>query len=433
MPTTSDSQAGEPLTGTTTRSLRRPGSGAGARLATGGAGTRTTPSTRHSPGPLRFARPRPALLTQTVKRSPINLRPVLRIPRAHNQKAIGLVASAYAHLGATGDATARNAAAGWLDWLERGHLGGRDGMAWGYHFDVQTRFFSYPANTPNTIATTFVARAFLDAVERARRRDPPRRGGSRPRTTSSRRVLVDSTRGPYFGYVPGDDKLIHNCNLLACAMLMDTRPLLRARRSRRDRHPRGGHEPRGATAGRLVAVLRLVGSGLGRQLPHGLRARVAGGLHGGRRRRRRAGCGRRRSGSASCSSRTARRSTRRRSSSRSTGIATPRRSTRGSHSPRSGRPGLAEATNGRAAPDPRHAPPRRLGRLPAPAPRPRQPRSVRALDGSAVLPRARPPRPSSQASAELRCGSGSTSRTRRTWRRSSPSSSDCETRATTSP
>jgi hypothetical protein len=32
-------------------------------------------------------------------------------------------------------------------------------------------------------------------------------------------MLVESERGPYFRYIPGDDKLIHNCNLLASAVL----------------------------------------------------------------------------------------------------------------------------------------------------------------------------------------------------------------------
>ena len=38
--------------------------------------------------------------------------------------------------------------------------------AWGYEFDVQTRWSFYPARTPNIIVTTFVANAFLDWYER---------------------------------------------------------------------------------------------------------------------------------------------------------------------------------------------------------------------------------------------------------------------------
>ena len=37
---------------------------------------------------------------------------------------------------------------------------------WGYHFDVETRFFFYSAETPNTIATAFAGLALLDAHER---------------------------------------------------------------------------------------------------------------------------------------------------------------------------------------------------------------------------------------------------------------------------
>ncbi len=159
------------------------------------------------------------LLVQAVKRSPVNLRPVLGVRPAWNQKAIGLVASAYAHLAATGDPTAEAAARRWCEWLVTEQVGGADGFAWGYHFEVQTRFFAYPARSPNTIATTFVGQALVDAVEQL--------GETRwiePAVKTAEylvaQMLVEGAKGPYFRYIPGDDKLIHNCNLLACAMLM---------------------------------------------------------------------------------------------------------------------------------------------------------------------------------------------------------------------
>ena len=158
------------------------------------------------------------VLIQAVKRSSLNLRPLLRIAPAWNAKAIGLVASAYVHLAAAGDASARQEAARWLDWLDAARCGAGRHDGWGYHFDVQTRFFFYPRNSPNTIATAFVAGAFLDAYELL---------GEEARLETAvaaadllvAEMLVRDGERRFFRYVPADTKLIHNANLLACAVL----------------------------------------------------------------------------------------------------------------------------------------------------------------------------------------------------------------------
>jgi hypothetical protein len=164
------------------------------------------------------------VLTQVVKRSPVNLRPLLRIPPAWNTKAIALVASGYARLGAArGDDTARTAARRWLDWLvERSTAD--VGLGWGYHFDVQTRFFSYKAETPNAIATSFAAHALLDGTELA--------GGERYAETAREvvrflmeRMVDDEGEEPYFRYVPAERALVHNANLLACSVAARTAAL----------------------------------------------------------------------------------------------------------------------------------------------------------------------------------------------------------------
>jgi hypothetical protein len=156
------------------------------------------------------------LLTQIVKRSPLNLRPVLGIRPDWNAKALGLVASAYARLWtATGDESARREAERWLIWLEEHHSGDASGMAWGYHFDVETRFFSYPRGSANTIATSFVARAFLDGHELLadeRWREPALAAA---RYLSSNMLDEEG----YFRYLPHEHELVHNANLLACAVL----------------------------------------------------------------------------------------------------------------------------------------------------------------------------------------------------------------------
>lgn len=159
------------------------------------------------------------ILTQAVKLSPLNLRPALGIRPAYNQKAIGLVASAYARLGEAGEA------ARWLDWLCANRADG-GAWAWAYNFPVQTRVFAYPPNSPNTIATSFVAHAFLDAAEllgpeAAARWEEPIRGAC---AFLAGEMLVEQPGAPggpraFFRYIPGDDQLIHNANTLASAVL----------------------------------------------------------------------------------------------------------------------------------------------------------------------------------------------------------------------
>jgi hypothetical protein len=158
------------------------------------------------------------LLTQAVKLSPIDLRPVLLIRPEWNAKAIGLVASGYAHLAAAGDESAAAEAERWLAWLETNHSGDDAGLAWGYPFEVQTRFFRYARGTPNTIATSFVAHAFLDGAELLGD-ERWRRPAESASTFLVERMLQREAQREYFRYVPAEPELVHNANLLACSVL----------------------------------------------------------------------------------------------------------------------------------------------------------------------------------------------------------------------
>ena len=168
------------------------------------------------------------LLTQAVKLSPLNLRPLLGIERERNAKAIGLVAAGYIRLAvAKDDEAARDEARRWLDWLATNHAGDETGLACGYHFDVQTRFFAYKRGTPNTIATSFVAQAFLDGVELL-----GEERWAEPALAAARyleiRMLSEGSSGSYFRYLPRERELVHNANLLACAVLARAGRLLEA-------------------------------------------------------------------------------------------------------------------------------------------------------------------------------------------------------------
>ncbi len=103
---------------------------------------------------------------QFFKLSPLNLRPLLMVPKEWNPKGIALFLNGYCHLYR---ADPRD------DYLERirnlGHRlislrsEGYHGACWGYNFDWQARAFFQPRYTPTVVATTFAAYALLDAWE----------------------------------------------------------------------------------------------------------------------------------------------------------------------------------------------------------------------------------------------------------------------------
>jgi polysaccharide biosynthesis protein VpsJ len=108
--------------------------------------------------------------------------------------------------------------------LEDMAVNGAGTVAWGYHFPVHTRFFSYESSTPNLIVTAFVAKGFAEATRAGLLEARDDLAGAvrfileaLPRTT-------DAT-GQCFGYVPGEPAAVHNANLLAALVLCEAAEL----------------------------------------------------------------------------------------------------------------------------------------------------------------------------------------------------------------
>ena len=116
--------------------------------------------------PFRKSRAARIAWTQLHKRLPVNLRPLLGIPRERNAKAIALFALA-ALADFRRDPTKENEleARELLDDLIWMSLKGFRGACWGYNFDWQSRSFFAPRGTPTVVPTAFVARALCEAAE----------------------------------------------------------------------------------------------------------------------------------------------------------------------------------------------------------------------------------------------------------------------------
>jgi hypothetical protein len=151
-------------------------------------------------------RPRQALI-QAVRRSPVNLRPLLGIGPRRMAAATGLAASAASRLAAEPFWAERRDQLGGLTAARQLGQGPARGL-WGYEFDVQTRWAAYEAGSANAIATVMAARGCLDAGSL----DPERQG------LLARALLRCLWRGTHFAYTPDSDVLIHNANLLVASL-----------------------------------------------------------------------------------------------------------------------------------------------------------------------------------------------------------------------
>ena len=84
-------------------------------------------------------------------------------------------------------------------------------MAWGYPFDVQTRWSFYPAGSPNVVVTSFAVQGLLDGAAGSDQ------AHLRARATAAAQWVLDELwvePGGFFAYHPTAEVNIHNANLL---------------------------------------------------------------------------------------------------------------------------------------------------------------------------------------------------------------------------
>jgi rhamnogalacturonyl hydrolase YesR len=158
--------------------------------------------------------------THLVRRSPINLRPLLGIRKGHNPKAIGLFLWGYAKLYAlTQEQRYLERVDYLLGLLEQLRSQGYSGTCWGYNFDWQSWTFLRPRGTPTIVNTSFIGHALLDCYELTGRQKAL--GLALPIKDfilgDLHRTKLDGTF--CFSYTPVDTEAVHNANLLGASIL----------------------------------------------------------------------------------------------------------------------------------------------------------------------------------------------------------------------
>jgi hypothetical protein len=159
--------------------------------------------------------------TQLVKRSPVDLRSVARVPAERNAKGIALFTLALLanfRRRQTEESEARARLI--LDDLLSLQLEGYSGAAWGYNFDWQSRNFFAPQGSATIVPTAFAARALLEAAQVF---------GNSKYLDTARSVCnfiihdlphsVESAAEVCFSYSPQSNTQIFNASLLAAEIL----------------------------------------------------------------------------------------------------------------------------------------------------------------------------------------------------------------------
>ena len=160
------------------------------------------------------------ILLQGVRRFPINLRPLLRIPAEKSTKGMGFLARGFIRLHqATGEQTWSDKARFALQWLIDHQSGGYSGACWGNHFDYQSRGFYLKRGVPTVVWTSLIGHAFLDGYDHFKDDRYLEIAVSACEHLMRDVKTFPDGEGRCIAYVPGMDTQVHNASTLSASLL----------------------------------------------------------------------------------------------------------------------------------------------------------------------------------------------------------------------
>jgi len=179
------------------------------------------------------------VVIQAVKRSPVDLRPLLRIPVGLNPKGLALMlqgAAEWSDLGSTveeqswlcdalvclasgadgGSVVAgREVARGAADSVAQGTLEWPQAVGWGYNFAWQSKAFLQPAYSPTVVATSFI----VDGLQMADSSVAPVAIALAGRFVANCLNRHEDADGVCFSYSPDDHTRVYNASLFGARVL----------------------------------------------------------------------------------------------------------------------------------------------------------------------------------------------------------------------
>jgi len=152
---------------------------------------------------------------QLGKRSPINLRKLVGVPKMRNPKGVALyILGMLEDYSRTGDVSLLDGARDLGDWLikNKSNQDEWDFPCWGYHFDWQARAFFVPAGKPNMITTYYVSRALYN-LGKTLKNDRFINESFNSAKFVSKYLFTKENKKEFYAYIPGESALVHNASL----------------------------------------------------------------------------------------------------------------------------------------------------------------------------------------------------------------------------
>jgi len=162
---------------------------------------------------------------QLFKRSPINLRALLGVPKKRNPKGIGLfILGMVEEYKSSGNQEYILEAIKLADWLVEQQCSKRDWRhaCWGYHFDWKARAFYVPKGKPNVITTIYVSQALYALSNEIKETHQTKADKYTNLAFDSANFIVETLYTEhdgrkFFAYIPGEKAFVHNASLWAAA------------------------------------------------------------------------------------------------------------------------------------------------------------------------------------------------------------------------
>jgi len=166
---------------------------------------------------------------QGFKRSPLNFRKLLLVPKEQNSKGIGLFLNGYCNLykcaeqgnsqfGSRKEILSKiNELAQLLLKMQNTKY---SGACWGYNFDWQSKAFFLPKDTPTVVATSFVVEALVEAYEITKNKNYLETALSSSEFIINDLNRIEKEDGLFmFSYSPLDNRAVYNATLLGSKTL----------------------------------------------------------------------------------------------------------------------------------------------------------------------------------------------------------------------